>query len=249
MQSPNTYQTSIIIWDALLWRGAKVADLTSRLWPSPVGPLSCARPAFSLAHHAPTFPNHLLKVTCFGHVLKLMNSKSFVVNTILDRCVSSCAERRGVSVHHRRLLSCRLLLLYKQSLLFSPKSLIGARLWNFCFYSYRVVVTEVTRVQRLFWGAMSCQMTPMVQLSAWYLFFVSSTRYRHRLTLLAIVTLSFAWSLIPCDRHSLRAIVKFTKSHGRLKTLNFNKMRCLSNWSLNIMTSIKELFDTKTWDV
>lgn len=159
MQSPNTYQTSIIIWDALLWRGAKVADLTSRLWPSAVGPLSRALSALSLAHHAPTFPNHLLKVTCFGHVLKLMNSKSFVVNTILDRCVSSCAERRGVSVHHRRLLSCRLLSLYKQSLLFSPRSLIGARLWNFCFYSYRVVVTEVTRVQRLFWGATSCQLS------------------------------------------------------------------------------------------
>lgn len=42
---------------------------------------------------------------------------------------------RGVSVHHRRLLSCRLLLLYKQSLLFSPRSLIGARFWNSCSYS------------------------------------------------------------------------------------------------------------------
>lgn len=160
MQSPNTYQTSIIIWDALLWRGAKVADLTSRLWPSPVGPLARARSTLSFPHHAPTFPNHLLKVTCFGHVLKLMNSNSFVVNTILDRCVSSCAERRGVSVHHRRLLSCRLLLLYKQSLLFWTRSLIGARLWNFCSYYFRVVVADVTRGQRLFWGATSCQRSP-----------------------------------------------------------------------------------------
>lgn len=214
MQSPNTYQTSIIIWDALLWRGAKVADLTSRLWPSPVRPLARARSSLSLAHHAPTFPNHLLKVTCFGHVLKLMNSNSFVVNTILDRCVSSCAERRGVSVHHRRLLSCRLLLLYKQSLLFWARSLIGARLWNFWSYSYRVVVgNESTKV------VLRCHVVsaePRAQLSAWLFLLLISSCYLYRLTLLAIV-ISSGWSLISCDRHTCCVFVtKFTKSHGRL---------------------------------
>lgn len=227
MQSPNTYQTSIIIWDALLWRGAKVADLTSRLWPSALGPLARAPSALSLPHHAPTFPNHLLKVTCFGHVLKLMNSKSFVVNTILDRCVSSCADRRGVSVHQRRLLSCRLLLLYKQSLLFSPRSIIGARLWNFCSYSDRVVVTEVTRAQRLLWGATSCQLSQQpgstfgVIVSFAHLDLISVS------TLLAIVMLSLAWSLIWCDKHTCCVIVtKFYKvTRSSLNMLNLNETR------------------------
>lgn len=56
-----------------------------------------------------------------------MNFKSSVVNTSFGRCAEHTIE---VSVHHRHLLSCRLLELYKQSLLFSPRSLIGASLWN-----------------------------------------------------------------------------------------------------------------------
>lgn len=90
-----------------------------------------------------------------------MNSKSVTVNSNLDRacerCVARPRPRCEVSVHHRHLLSCRLPRLYKQSLLFSPRSLIGSRLWDSCLYSYRVVVLEVTRVQRLLWGATSCQ--------------------------------------------------------------------------------------------
>lgn len=118
-------------------------------WHHACDPRGAARPArsrssLSLAHHAPTFHNHLLKVTCFRDVFKLMNSKSLKVNTNLDRVTRPA----GVNVfdHHRALLLCCFLRLYKQSFIFTYEC--NRRSWNFFFI---LIGWSLRRgVQRLF---------------------------------------------------------------------------------------------------